>query len=157
MNRRKNNNVILMVDDDPDDFFIVREILREKGFENDIRLCSDGEELMDYLMGSYPDIETCKVPGVILLDLNMPKMDGRQTLVEIKENEALRYIPVIVLTTSTDPGDIDFCHRAGADAYIEKSQSFEALSAALSDTIRIWMRKTRDPAAGKRCPDQPVQ
>jgi len=135
-----NGTVILMVDDDPDDFFIVREALREKGFGNDFHLCANGEELMEYLLGRDSAMEADKgpMPGVILLDLNMPKTDGRQVLSQIKANEALCHIPVIVLTTSSDPRDVDFCYKAGAEAYIQKSQSFEGLSAALTKTIGIW-------------------
>ena len=145
----QSNKVIMMVDDDPDDFFIVREVLRENGFKNDFRLCADGEELMDYLYrrGRYADEEKNPMPGIILLDLNMPKVDGRQVLAEIKEHQELRHIPVIILTTSSDPLDIDICYRTGANSYIEKPQSFEMLSTVLTLAIKHWTRTTDLPAA----------
>lgn len=141
--------VIVMADDDPDDFFIVGEVLRENGFKNDFRLCSDGEELMEYLLrrGRYKDAEKNPMPGIILLDLNMPKIDGRQVLAEIKENQKLRYIPVIILTTSTDPLDIDFCYKTGANSYIEKPESFEMLSTVLTLAIKHWTRNAELPVA----------
>ena len=143
------NKVIMMVDDDPDDFFIVSEVLRENGFKNDFRLCEDGEELMDYLFrrGRYADEDKNPLPGIILLDLNMPKIDGRQVLAEIKDNQELRHIPVIILTTSSDPLDIDLCYRTGANSYIEKPQSFEMLSTVLTLAIKHWTRTAELPAA----------
>ena len=91
-----------MADDDPDDFFLAKDALKESGLVADFRLVLDGEELMDYLLrrGKYVHDRDTPMPDLILLDLNMPKKDGREALLEIKKNNDLCRIPVVVLTTS---------------------------------------------------------
>jgi len=100
--------VILMADDDADDRLLTTMALREERLDNDVRTVCDGIELMDYLKrrGQFADPETSPTPSLILLDLNMPRMDGREALREIKADAALRSIPVVVLTTSSADEDI---------------------------------------------------
>ena len=151
MQTPENDMVIMMADDDPDEFFIVRDALRENGFENDLRWCSNGEDLMDYLLrrGQHKDTEESPIPDVILLDLNMPKMGGRRVLADIKGHRELRHIPVIILTSSTDPRDIDFCCRTGAACYIEKAHSFDKLSTELTAAIRSLRTREKCPWPGQ--------
>src|SRR5665811_2323744 len=102
MNSRRSPITILLADDDEDDLQVVKEALEKNRLGNDIRTTGDGEELLDYLLrrGRYTDPSDSPRPGLILLDLNMPKKDGREALAEIKAHPNLRQIPIIVLTTS---------------------------------------------------------
>lgn len=114
--------VILMADDDSDDRNIAAEALREAKLVNELHFVEDGEELMDYLTqtGDYSDPATTPRPGIILLDLNMPKKDGREALEEIKADPDLRRIPVVVLTTSRTEEDIYRSYDLGVSGYIAK-------------------------------------
>lgn len=131
---------ILMADDDPDDRFLAREALSEARLANDLHFVRDGEELLEYLrgVGRYADPNDCPRPGLILLDLNMPRKDGREALVEIKADPALRSIPVVVLTTSEAEEDILRSYNLGANAYITKPVTFESLVAIMKALGRFW-------------------
>jgi len=117
---------ILMAEDDPDDRFLLKEALREVGSSDDLRFVDDGEDLMSYLRraGKYADPDLSPRPALILLDLNMPKKDGREALVEIKEDPHLRGIPVAIWTTSEEREDRIRCKKAGADVYVTKPVGF---------------------------------
>ncbi len=130
---------ILMADDDEDDRELARDALVESRLRNDLRFVVDGEDLMDYLRreGAYADPAVdAPVPGIILLDLNMPKKSGREALVEIKGDEALRRIPIVVLTTSSDHEDVLATYDLGANSFITKPVTF----AGLVDVLRAWGR-----------------
>ena len=120
---------ILMADDDPDDRLLAKKALAAARLNNDFRVVNDGVELMDYLLhrGSFEDPASSPRPGLILLDLNMPRMDGRQCLEMIKGNPSLKRIPVIVLTTSKAEEDIYRSYNLGANSYIKKPVTFEGL------------------------------
>jgi CheY-like chemotaxis protein len=111
-----------MAEDDPDDRFLLEEALREVGSLNDLRFVDDGEDLMNYLRraGQYADSRLSPRPALILLDLNMPKKDGREALMEIKEDPDLRGIPVAIWTTSEEREDKIRCKEAGAELYVTK-------------------------------------
>src|SRR5262249_20680704 len=100
--------LILMADDDPDDRMLTKDALEESRLANELRFVFDGEELMDYLCqrNNYSDPASSPRPGLILLDLNMPRKDGREALREIKDNPRFRHIPVVVLTTSKAEEDV---------------------------------------------------
>ena len=120
--------VILMADDDADDRVLARDAMHENRLGNCVRFVEDGQELMDYLnrAGRYTT-EDAPRPGLILLDLNMPRKDGRQALREIKGNPELRCIPVVVLTTSKTEEDILRTYDLGANSFITKPVTFEGL------------------------------
>jgi len=107
---------ILLVEDSPEDFEATQRAFRKSGLKNPLVRCEDGDQALDYLYrrGEYADPARSPRPGVVLLDLNLPGTDGRQVLSEIKGDERLRDIPVVVLTTSADERDITACYRAGA-------------------------------------------
>jgi len=117
MNSRRSSITILLADDDEDDLQAVKEALQENRLGNDIRTTGDGEELLDYLLrrGRYTDPSDSPRPGLILLDLNMPKKDGREALAEIKTNPDLRQIPIIVLTTSKAEEDVFRSYHLGVN------------------------------------------
>lgn len=134
--------VILMADDDPDDREMAREALEESRLGNPLRLVEDGEELMDYLhrRGRFAPPAVAPKPGLILLDLNMPKKDGREALDEIKADPELRHIPVVVLTTSKTEEDIFRSYDSGANSYISKPVTFEGLVQVVRSLGQYWFQ-----------------
>ncbi|MBI5385300.1 MAG: response regulator [Verrucomicrobia bacterium] len=126
---------ILVADDDPDDRQLTRDALIESRLVNDIDFVENGEELMDYLLrrGAYARLAGSPLPGMILLDLNMPRKDGREALKEIKEHPHLRRIPVVVLTTSKAEEDIVRTYDLGVNSYITKPVLFDSMV----ETIRV--------------------
>ncbi len=118
----KKNELILLVEDNNEDFELTKRALRKAGLHNNLLRFEDGDEALDYLHrnGKYADPQTSPRPGIILLDLNLPGTDGREVLREIKTDERLRTIPVIVLTTSEDERDIQYCYNSGANSYLHK-------------------------------------
>lgn len=131
---------ILLVDDDEEDLLMTQQALQESRLGNDLRSAHDGEELMDYLLrrGRYSDPSDSPLPGLILLDLNMPKKDGREALAEIKANPDLRKIPVIVLTTSKAEEDIFRTYDLGVSSFITKPVTFAGLVEAMRVVSQYW-------------------
>ena len=132
--------VILMADDDADDRMLTKEALDESRVLNELRFVEDGEELMDYLYrrGSYVDGNAPR-PGLILLDLNMPKKDGREALKEIKADPDLRRIPVVVMTTSQAEEDIFRSYDFGASSFITKPVTFDRLVELMRALGNYWV------------------
>lgn len=149
MKRIRESILILMADDDPDDRMLTKEALVESRLANDLRFVFDGEELMDYLCNrnAYSDPATAPRPGLILLDLNMPRKDGRQALREIKSNPKLRQIPVLVLTTSKAEEDIFNTYDLGVNSYITKPVTLEGLVAVMKTLGRYWFDIVELPPA----------
>jgi len=131
---------ILMADDDADDRQLTREALEDARLINDIRFVENGEELMEYLrrQGKYAPPAEAPRPGIILLDLNMPRKDGRTVLKEIKQDPDLRTIPVVVLTTSKSDEDVYRSYDLGVNSYIVKPVTFEALVDTLQTLEKYW-------------------
>lgn len=140
--------VILMADDDPDDRAMTKEALDENRLANPIYFVEDGEQLMDYLhrRGRYAAPGAAPTPGFILLDLNMPKKDGREALMEIKADPALRRIPVVVLTTSKAEEDIFRSYDLGASSFISKPVTFDALVAYIRTLGEYWLELVAFPS-----------
>jgi CheY-like chemotaxis protein len=134
------SNLILMAEDDSDDQLLVQDALAETGYGLDLRFVGNGVELMDYLRqknqfnlpGSSPS------PGLIILDLNMPRKDGREALREIKGDPELRTIPVVVLTTSTAEPDIARAYELGANSFISKPVAFDLLVNTMKSIGQYW-------------------
>lgn len=131
---------ILIADDDDDDRILARDALAESRLANDLRFVCDGEELIEYLrrQGKYADPKLSPRPGLILLDLNMPRKDGREALREIKADPDLRSIPVVVLTTSKAEEDIYKTYDLGVNSFISKPVTFEGLVAIMHGLRRYW-------------------
>jgi CheY-like chemotaxis protein len=132
--------VILLADDDEEDRMLACDALAESRLSNDITCVTDGEDLMDYLhrRAKYaPPVEAPR-PGLILLDLNMPKKDGREALREIKSDPDLRQISVVVLTTSKAEEDIYSSYDSGASSFISKPVTFEGLVEVMKGLGRYW-------------------
>jgi CheY-like chemotaxis protein len=130
---------ILMADDDEDDCFLAREALEAGNVEAAFSSVADGVELMDALLGTVGDSEGRCLPDLILLDLNMPRKDGRQTLLEIRANPALRHLPVVVFTTSQEERDRLFMRKAGADSFITKPVAFDEWVEIMKHLQETWL------------------
>lgn len=132
---------ILLAEDDADDRLLVKEALAEGRVLNDLRFVADGEELLDYLRrrGRYADPEQSPRPGLVLLDLNMPRKDGREALREIKGDPDLKRIPIVVMTTSKAEEDILRSYDLGANSYITKPVTFERLVELMRVLGRYWI------------------
>lgn len=131
---------ILMADDDPDDRLMAKEALEEARLSNEIRFVEDGEELLEYLNGTgrYSVPGSAPRPGLILLDLNMPRKSGREALGEIKSDPELRSIPIVVLTTSKAEEDILRTYELGVNSFISKPVSFDGLVQVMQSLARYW-------------------
>ena len=131
---------ILLVEDSPEDYEATVRALRKAGLANPIFRCEDGDEALDFLhrRGRYADEAAAPRPGIILLDLNLPGTDGREVLTEVKADPALRSIPVVVLTTSSDERDIDRCYQAGANSYINKPVDLDGFLRAIQRLKEFW-------------------
>lgn len=142
---------ILMADDDPDDRMMADQAFKQYRLRNGVFFVEDGQELMDYLhhLGQYADADAFPLPDLILLDLNMPRKDGREALTEIKNDTTLRRIPVVILTTSQAEEDVLRSYDLGANAYITKPVTFQELS----ETIRLlnifWFELVKLPNGQK--------
>ncbi|MGI0492091.1 response regulator [Alkalinema pantanalense CENA528] len=138
-NKRK-SITILVAEDDEDDRFLMQEALEENRLANDLHFVVDGEELMDYLLhrGAYHDPKTAPRPSLILLDLNMPRKDGREALKEIKADPELRQIPIVVLTTSKAEEDILRTYDLGVSSFIAKPVVFESMVQIMKMLGTYW-------------------
>jgi CheY-like chemotaxis protein len=136
--QRKEQHAVLMADDDEEDCFLATEAFSKSGAEATFSCVEDGDELMDRLSDrSRSEIEA--LPSLILLDLNMPRKDGREVLLEIKAEPALRHIPIVILTTSRDERDISFAMKAGAKRFITKPATFEEWVGIMKSLAEFWL------------------
>ncbi len=131
---------ILVADDDPDDRMLIKEAFEENRIINTVEFVEDGEQLLAYLRreGAYADLAGQPYPGLVLLDLNMPKRDGREALADIKADAALRRIPVVVLTTSKADEDIIRTYGLGVSSFITKPVTFEGLVEITRVLTQYW-------------------
>lgn len=132
---------ILVADDDADDRMLIEDAFSESKLQNPLHFVEDGEQLLSYLKreGDYADMKGKPYPGVILLDLNMPKMDGRTALAKIKEEEALCRIPIIILTTSKAEEDILRTYNLGVNSFITKPVTFDGLVDVVRSIGQYWI------------------
>ncbi len=132
---------ILLVEDNPDDVELTRIAFAEANLANQLDVVSDGAEALDYLFargvhaGRNPD----ELPSIILLDLNLPKLDGREVLQSIRANEKTRSLPVVVLTTSAEPFDVEASYALGVNSYIRKPVNFEQFVWAVKQVGLYWL------------------
>lgn len=139
--------IILLAEDDPGDQELTRRALNEGKIANDLHIVNNGEQALDYLYrrGKYKDPSSSPRPSLILLDLNMPKIDGRQVLSEIKSDPDLSIIPVIALTTSRQEEDILKSYQHGVNSYITKPVSIDEFIAVIMSLEDYWFRIVRIP------------
>ncbi|OPY28716.1 MAG: transcriptional regulator NarL [Methanobacterium sp. PtaU1.Bin242] len=135
---------ILLVEDNPDDVLLTEEVLTEAKVKNHLHVVENGEEALDYLY-QKGDYENVNRPDLILLDLNLPGKDGREVLVEVKENEDLKRIPVVILTTSRAEEDIFKMYQHHANAYITKPVDFDQFIKVVQTIEDFWLTIVRLP------------
>ncbi len=133
---------ILLVEDDPEDRYLIGEALTECRISHELQVVENGEQLLDYLYrrGEYSDANMYPRPGLILLDLNMPLMDGREVLEVIKKDENLRQIPVVVFTNSKSEEDISRSYDLGVNGYVTKPVSYIGLLNAINAIGTYWLQ-----------------
>jgi CheY-like chemotaxis protein len=140
---------LLLAEDDPDDQLLIREALAESRIANELDIVSDGEELLEYLRrgNGFGHLSGQALPGLILLDLNMPRLDGRQALREIKADPELRRIPVVVLTTSRAEEDVLRTYDLGVNSFVTKPLKFDDLVEVVRALGRYWLEIVELPTA----------
>ncbi len=137
--------LILIADDDDDDRMLAQDALNESGVSARLEFVSDGIELLDYLRAADGQAAR-RAPDLILLDLNMPRLDGRAALLEIKSDPSLRKLPIVVLTTSSAAADIDACYAGGANSYITKAVTFQGLVDTMRNLGTYWAETVQLPS-----------
>lgn len=132
---------ILLVEDNPDDVELTRLAFDEAKIANQLAVVGDGAEALDYLFarGRFVDRDPAELPSLVLLDLNLPKVDGREVLQAIRAHEATRSLPVVVLTTSTEPFDVEATYALGVNSYIQKPVDFEQFVWAVKQVGLYWL------------------
>lgn len=143
---------LLVIEDSDEDFAALRRMLQKSDVANPIYRCTDGDEALDFLYhaGEYTDTGKAPRPSIILLDLNLPGTDGREVLEQIKQDDELKIIPVVVLTTSSNPKDIEVCYRYGVNGYILKPIDVKRLMKNIQVIIDYWFEVVMLPDAARR-------
>jgi two-component system response regulator len=141
---------ILLVEDNPDDVELTRIAFEQANVANLLRVVPDGAAALDYLFarGKHAERDATALPSLVLLDLNLPRLDGREVLQAIRANEATRNLPVVVLTTSAEPFDIDASYGLGATSYIRKPVDFDQFVWAVKQVGLYWLMLNETPDAG---------
>ena len=132
---------ILLVEDNPDDVELTRIAFAEAKIANDLVVVSDGAQALDFLFarGEYAHRDPADLPSIVLLDLNLPKVDGREVLQAIRASEATRNLPVVVLTTSAEPFDVEASYALGVNSYIQKPVDFVRFVWAVKQVGLYWL------------------
>jgi len=149
--RASGSFLLLMADDDPEDCLLAAEAIQENGFGYQVHFVHDGEELLEYLhrTGRYRQTPS-KLPDLVLLDLNMPKLDGREALRRIKSDLRLRSMPVVILTTSRQEEDVQRCYQMGAASFLSKPATYCGWITLLRDVCTYWFERVRLPGMENR-------
>ncbi|MGE5659995.1 MAG: response regulator [Actinomycetota bacterium] len=138
---------LLIIEDSDEDFEAFGRMMRKSSITHPIYRCTDGDEALDFLyqVGEYSDPQKAPRPAIILLDLNLPGTDGREVLAQLKQDENLRMIPIVVFTTSANPKDIEICYRQGVNGYIVKPIDVEKLLKNIKGFINYWFETVMLP------------
>jgi len=145
LNRIMEEILILIAEDDADDRFLLQSAFEENGYKDRLCFVENGIELMEYLRKPTEDCGA-KLPRFVLLDLNMPKKDGREVLKEIKQDEVLKHIPVIIFSTTNNEQEMKRCYELGANSYITKPNSFDNLIKTVAALRSYWINTTSIPS-----------
>lgn len=144
---------ILLVEDDSEDVMITRRAFTKAQIKNPLYVVRDGEDALEFLhhRGDYAPPDAPPRPGLILLDLNLPRVDGREVLDHIKHDECLHDIPVVVLTTSNEEADVRGCYEKGANTYIVKPVDYTNFLEAVVTIGEYWLTVAHAPVAAEKC------
>lgn len=139
------DSFILIAEDDADDRFLLQTAFEENGFQDHLHFVENGIEVLSFLESAKMNNGQQNMPKLILLDLNMPKKDGREVLKEIKEDAVLKKIPVVVFSTTSSEHEMNRCYELGANSYITKPNSFEGLLQTVANLRNYWMQTSNSP------------
>jgi CheY-like chemotaxis protein len=146
----KPNELLLVVEDSNDDFKMLQRLMHRMAVRNPIYRCTNGDDALDFLYqrGNYRDMTVASPqrPSVILLDLNLPGIDGRDVLGQLKQDQSFREIPVVVFTTSPNPDDVELCYQKGANGYLIKPMDAEELQKTVQAFVDYWLETNIPPA-----------
>ncbi|MDJ0568189.1 MAG: response regulator [Pleurocapsa sp. MO_192.B19] len=148
MNENK-QQPLLIIEDSDEDFTALTRMMSKANIHNPIYRCEDGEEALDFLYheGEYDNESLSPRPSLIILDLNLPGTDGREVLAELKQNEDLQTIPVVIFSTSSNPKDIDACYRHGISGYIAKPMDTSRLNQLVQTFLEYWFNAVELPSS----------
>ncbi|HEY9825684.1 MAG TPA: response regulator [Stenomitos sp.] len=140
---------MLIVEDSNDDFRMLQRLMQRMEVRNPIHRCTNGDEALDFLYqeGIYKDAEGLPKPSVILLDLNLPGLDGRDVLERLKQDRQLKEIPIVVFTTSSNPRDVELCYQKGANGYLIKPTNAEELRKTIQAFVEYWLEANVSPVS----------
>ncbi|TFI54407.1 response regulator [Mastigocladus laminosus UU774] len=144
----KLNEPLLVVEDSNEDFRILQRLMRRMAVQNPIHRCTSGDEVLDYLYKEGKNIDGLSRPSVILLDLNLPGIDGRDILEQLKQDKTFREIPIVIFTTSSNPKDIEFCYQKGANGYLVKPMDVQELQKTIQAFVDYWLQVNISPISG---------
>ncbi len=152
----KINRTILIVEDSDEDYAAINWAWRKAGIATLAVRCKDGEDALDRLFrrGGYSDLKSDEDPGLVLLDLNLPRLNGRSVLSAVKADALLRSTPVVILTSSARSADVDACYEDGANSYIVKPHDLDKLRDKLKAVVSYWMDVVHLPGDGGNYDDQ---
>ncbi len=140
---------LLIAEDSDEDFYVLKHLMEEMVVKNPIYRCEDGDAVLDFIYqeGEYDNANLAPRPSVILLDLNLPGTDGREILYLLKQDRNFKEIPIIVLTTSSNPKDIEFCYNKGANGYLIKPMVFNDFEKIVRGFVDYWLEVNISPIA----------
>lgn len=143
-------NPLLIAEDSDEDFEVLELLMRQMKVRNPIHRCTNGDKVLDFVYqdGDYGERADLSRPSVILLDLNLPGTDGREVLEQLKQDQSLREIPIVVFTTSSNPRDIEFCYQNGANGYLIKPVDSDALERTVQAFVDYWLQANIPPMNG---------
>jgi CheY-like chemotaxis protein len=146
MTSAKNLEPLLVVEDSDDDFNALQRLMQRIALDNPIYRCADGDQALDFLYRSGEfEVSLPPRPSVILLDLNLPGTDGREVLQQLKQDEQLREIPIVILTTSANPTDLEFCYQRGANGYLVKPMNIKDFQEMIQAFADFWLKVNSSP------------
>ncbi len=147
--KTKHNSPLLVAEDSDEDFEVLQLLMQQMDVRNPIYRCTNGDKVLDFLYkkGDYENSTTAPRPCVILLDLNLPGTDGRDVLEQLKQDQELKEIPIVVFTTSSNPKDVEFCYQKGANGYLIKPVDSSELEKTVQAFVEYWLEANVTPSA----------
>ncbi|HEY9611382.1 response regulator [Allocoleopsis sp.] len=144
-------NPLLVAEDSDEDFEVLHLLMQQMKVQNPIHRCTNGDKVLDFVYqdGECSEQHSSSRPSVILLDLNLPGMDGREVLEQLKQDQSLKEIPIVVFTTSSNPKDVEFCYQNGANGYLIKPVDSDELERTVQAFVDYWLQTNIPPTNGR--------